>query len=147
VLFRSVDILILNDGEARQFTEGASLIQAGRKIQSWGVAHVVVKKGEHGVLLFTKKKVFAVPAFPLEEVFDPTGAGDTFAGGFVGHLNRRGNKLDERTLREALYYGTVMASFTVEKFSLERLRTVRAADIEMRVRALHAMTSLSMSAA
>jgi fructose-1-phosphate kinase PfkB-like protein len=120
-LCREIDILILNDGEARQLSGKASLIQAGRLIQSWGPKFVVVKKGEHGVLLFSKKNVFSAPAYPLEEVFDPTGAGDTFAGGFVGYLNKQGNRLDEATLHKALFYGTVMASFTVERFSLERL--------------------------
>jgi sugar/nucleoside kinase (ribokinase family) len=94
-LCREIDILILNDGEARQLSGKASLIQAGRLIQSWGPKFVVVKKGEHGVLLFSKKNVFSAPAYPLEEVFDPTGAGDTFAGGFVGYLNKQGNRLDE----------------------------------------------------
>lgn len=136
-LCKEIDILILNDGEARQFSGKASLIQAGRTIRSWGPRFVVVKKGEHGSLLFSKRGVFAAPAFPLEEVFDPTGAGDTFAGGFLGYLNRRGNRLDEASLHEALFYGTVMASFTVEKFSLDRLKTVTPAQIRARLAALH----------
>lgn len=140
-LCREIDILVLNDGEARQLSGKASLIQAGRLIQSWGPKYVVVKKGEHGVLLFSKKNVFAAPAYPLEEVFDPTGAGDTFAGGFVGYLNKKGNRLDETTLHQALFYGTVMASFTVEKFSLERLQTVRPPDITRRLASLHRMSS------
>jgi sugar/nucleoside kinase (ribokinase family) len=139
-LCREIDILILNDGEARQLSGKASLIQAGRLIQSWGPKFVVVKKGEHGVLLFSKKNVFSAPAYPLEEVFDPTGAGDTFAGGFVGYLNKQGNRLDEATLHKALFYGTVMASFTVERFSLERLYSVRTADITRRLTLLHRMS-------
>jgi sugar/nucleoside kinase (ribokinase family) len=139
-LCREIDILVLNDGEARQLSGKASLIQAGRLIQSWGPKFVVVKKGEHGVLLFSKKNVFAAPAYPLEEVFDPTGAGDTFAGGFIGYLNKKGNRLDENTLHQALFYGTVMASFTVEKFSLERLLTVRPPDIKRRLTVLHRMS-------
>ncbi len=139
-LCREIDILVLNDGEARQLSGKSSLIQAGRLIQSWGPKFVVVKKGEHGVLLFSKKNVFAAPAFPLEEVFDPTGAGDTFAGGFIGYLNKKGNRLDEATLHQALFYGTVMASFTVEKFSLERLVTVRPPDITRRLTLLHRMS-------
>lgn len=139
-LCREIDILILNDGEARQLSGKASLIQAGRLIQSWGPKFVVVKKGEHGVLLFSKKNVFSAPAYPLEEVFDPTGAGDTFAGGFVGYLNKCGNRLDEATLHKALFYGTVMASFTVERFSLERLLTVRAADMARRLGLLRRMS-------
>jgi sugar/nucleoside kinase (ribokinase family) len=139
-LCREIDILILNDGEARQLSGRASLIQAGRLIQSWGPRYVVVKKGEHGVLLFSKRNVFSAPAYPLEEVFDPTGAGDTFAGGFVGYLNKAGNRLDEGTLHQALFYGTVMASFTVERFSLERLLTVRPPDIRRRLALLHHMS-------
>jgi sugar/nucleoside kinase (ribokinase family) len=126
--------LILNDGEARQFSGKPSLIQAGRTIRAWGPRFVVVKKGEHGALLFSKNGVYAAPAFPLEEVFDPTGAGDTFAGGFMGYLNRRGNRLDEASLHQALFYGTVMASFSVEKFSL---KTVTPAQIRARLAQLH----------
>lgn len=136
-LCKEIDILILNDGEARQFSGRASLIQAGQTIRSWGPRYVVVKKGEHGALLFSQGGVYAAPAFPLEEVFDPTGAGDTFAGGFMGYLNRRGNKLDEASLHQALFYGTVMASFTVEKFSLDRLKTVTPAQIRARLARLH----------
>jgi sugar/nucleoside kinase (ribokinase family) len=136
-LCKEIDILILNDGEARQFSGKPSLIQAGRTIRAWGPRFVVVKKGEHGALLFSKSGVYAAPAFPLEEVFDPTGAGDTFAGGFMGYLNRRGNRLDEASLHQALFYGTVMASFTVEKFSLDRLKTVTPAQIRARLAQLH----------
>jgi sugar/nucleoside kinase (ribokinase family) len=141
-LLKKIDVLILNDGEARQLTGHPGLVKAGRAIRAKGPKYVVIKKGEHGVLLFSKKGVYAAPAFPLEDVFDPTGAGDTFAGGFIGYLNKRGNRLDDRLLHEALFYGTVMASFNVEDFSLERLKTVRSADIAKRLRALHAMTSL-----
>jgi sugar/nucleoside kinase (ribokinase family) len=143
-LCKEIDILILNDGEARQLSGRASLIQAGRLIQSWGPKYVVVKKGEHGVLLFSKKNIFSAPAFPLEEVFDPTGAGDTFAGGFIGFLNKKGNRLDETTLHQALFYGTVMASFTVEKFSLDRLQTVRPTDIARRLSLLKRMSRPSV---
>jgi sugar/nucleoside kinase (ribokinase family) len=144
MLCKEIDILILNDGEARQFSGRASLIQAGRLIQSWGPKYVVVKKGEHGVLLFSKKNIFSAPAFPLEEVFDPTGAGDTFAGGFIGFLNKKKNRLDEATLHQALFYGTVMASFTVEKFSLDRLQTVRPVDISRRLALLRRMSRPSV---
>ena len=138
-LCREIDILILNDGEARQFSGKPGLIQAGRLIQSWGPRFVVVKKGEHGSLLFSQKGVYAAPAFPLEDVFDPTGAGDTFAGGFMGYLNREGNRLDESSLHHALFHGTVMASFTVERFSLARLTTVKPGDIRQRLGLLHRM--------
>lgn len=139
-LCKEIDILILNDGEARQFSGKASLIQAGKLIQSWGPRFVVVKKGEHGSLLFSEKRVHAAPAFPLEDVFDPTGAGDTFAGGFIGYLNKNGNRLDERSLHHALFHGTVMASFTVEKFSLDRLLTVKPADLRARLELLRRMS-------
>lgn len=139
-LCKEIDVLILNDGEARQFSGRASLIQAGRLIRSWGPRYVVVKKGEHGALLFSERRVYSAPAYPLEEVFDPTGAGDTFAGGFVGYLNRHGNRLDEGSLHRALFHGTVMASFTVEKFSLDRLTTVRPADVRARLALLHRMS-------
>jgi sugar/nucleoside kinase (ribokinase family) len=140
LLCKEIDILILNDGEARQLSGKPSLIQAGRLIQSWGPRYVVVKKGEHGSLLFSERRVHSAPAFPLEEVFDPTGAGDTFAGGFIGYLNKNGNRLDEKTLHHALFYGTVMASFTVEKFSLERLLTVKPADLRARLQLLRRMS-------
>ncbi len=139
-LCEEIDILILNDGEARQLSGKASLIQAGRLIQSWGPRFVVVKKGEHGSLLFSKRSVYMAPAYPLEEVFDPTGAGDTFAGGFMGYINKSGNRLDESTLHHALFHGTVMASFTVEKFSLERLQTVKPSEIRDRLSRLRRMS-------
>jgi len=138
-LCQEIDILILNDAEARQLSDQSSLIRAGRTIQSWGPRYVVVKKGEHGCLLFSKRNIVSVPAFPLEDVFDPTGAGDTFAGGFIGHLNQNKNRLDEDTVHQALYRGTAMASFTVEKFSLERLYTVRPSDITRRLTLLDRM--------
>lgn len=141
-LMKQIDILILNDGEARQLTGSPSLIKSGRLIRSWGPKFVVIKKGEHGALLFSKDKFYAAPAYPLEEVYDPTGAGDTFAGGFVGYLNKMGNSLDEKVLHEAIFYGTVMASFNVENFSLERLKTVHTQDIERRVNKLHDMASI-----
>ncbi|HRY29775.1 MAG TPA: PfkB family carbohydrate kinase [Elusimicrobiota bacterium] len=141
-LCRQIDILILNDGEARQLTGKPSLIKAGNEIRSWGPKYVVIKKGEHGVFLFCKDKFYAAPAYPLEEVYDPTGAGDTFAGGMVGYLNKMGNKLDDRTMHEALFYGTVMASYNVENFSLERLRKLTPSDISQRVRKLRDMTSV-----
>lgn len=135
-VLRRIDLMVLNDGEARQLTGEAGLVKAGRRIQSWGPDHVVIKKGEHGALLFSKKSVYAAPAFPLENVFDPTGAGDTFAGGLVGYVNKMGNRLSEDVLHRAVFHGTVMASFTVEDFSLDRLKKVRSADIRARLRGL-----------
>jgi sugar/nucleoside kinase (ribokinase family) len=144
-LCKKIDILILNDGEARQLTGQASLIKAGYEIRGWGPKWVVIKKGEHGALLFSKGKFFATPAYPLEEVYDPTGAGDTFAGGFIGYLNKMGNRLNDKLIHQGLFYGTVMASFNVENFSLERLKTVRFPDIQRRIRKLHDMTSFKPS--
>jgi len=142
-LCKRIDILILNDGEARQLTGKASLIQAGREIRSWGPPYVVIKKGEHGSLLFSNQTIYMAPAFPLEEVFDPTGAGDTFAGGFIGYINSQKNRLNDRVLHQALFYGTVMASFNVEKFSLERLKTVKKSDISRRLARLRHMSEYS----
>lgn len=143
-LCRQVDILILNDGEARQLTGQPSLIKAGNEIRSWGPKFVVIKKGEHGAHLFSKNKFFATPAYPRETVYDPTGAGDTFAGGFVGYLDKMGNRLEDKILHQGLFYGTVMASFNVEDFSLERLKKVRQNDIARRIRKLHDMTSFKV---
>lgn len=135
-LLTLVDLMVLNEGEARQLTGESSLVKAGRRIQAMGPDHVVIKKGEHGALLFCRKNVYPAPAFPLEDVFDPTGAGDTFAGGFIGYLNKMGNRLTDNVLHQALFHGTVMASFTVEDFSLDRLKKVKAADVSSRLRAL-----------
>ncbi len=135
-VIKRVDFLFINDGEARQFAETASLIKAGRILQSWGPKFVIIKKGEHGSLLFGKNSIFSAPAFPLEEVYDPTGAGDTFAGGFFGFIAKNGGDISEATLRKAVVYGTAMASFTVEKFSLERLKTLTDSQIAERVRLL-----------
>lgn len=131
-----VDFLFINDGEARQFANTASLIRAGRILQSWGPKYVVIKKGEHGALLFGNNTFFAAPAFPLEEVYDPTGAGDTFAGGFFGYLAKHGGDISDANLRRAVVYGTAMASFTVEQFSLERLKTLTVEQLAARVRML-----------
>jgi sugar/nucleoside kinase (ribokinase family) len=135
-VLKRVDFLILNDGEARQFTNTASLIKAGRTLQSWGPRYVIIKKGEHGALMFGENSFFSAPAFPLEDVYDPTGAGDTFAGGFFGYIAKQGGDISETTLRRAVVYGSVMASFTVEKFSLERLKTLSVEQLEARVRML-----------
>lgn len=130
-LLSKVDIIVLNDGEARMLAEVPSLVKAAREISSFGPKYVVIKKGEHGSLLYSQGNFFMVPAFPLEEVFDPTGAGDTFAGGFMGYIAKAG-KVDEPTLRQAMVYGSVMASFNVEEFSLDRLVTLSHQEIESR---------------
>lgn len=129
-LLRKIDMLILNDSEARELTKETSLIKAGRKIQSLGPRIVAVKKGEHGCLLFGEDDFFSCPAYPLEDIHDPTGAGDTFAGGLTGYLASRGNHhVSFGTLKTAVVVGSVLASYNVEAFSLERMRTVQQKDI------------------
>jgi sugar/nucleoside kinase (ribokinase family) len=128
-LLKKVHILLLNDGEARQLTGLSNLIKAGYDLLKMGPRVVVIKKGEHGAILVTKDFFFVAPAYPVEDVFDPTGAGDCFAGGFFASLTARGNYWDETALRRAVIFGTVMASFNVESFSLERLKTVSPTDI------------------
>ena len=132
-LLSHVDLVTLNDAEARQLTEKANLVQAAQWIMARGPRHVIIKKGEHGAFMFTEKSIFFAPAFPLESVFDPTGAGDSFAGGFIGYLAATGD-LSEANMRRAVIYGSVMGSFAVEKFSIERLMTVTRAEIDQRVK-------------
>src|SRR6478736_4528278 len=132
-LLERVDLIFLNDAEARQLTEEFNLVKAARWIMARGPKHVVIKKGEHGAFMFTKDTIFFAPAYPLESVFDPTGAGDAFAGGFIGYLAKTGD-LSEANMRRAVIYGSVMGSFAVEKFSIERLMTVTRAEIDQRMR-------------
>jgi sugar/nucleoside kinase (ribokinase family) len=139
-LFERVDMVLLNDGEARQLTEKTNLVHASRWILDRGPKYVVIKKGEHGAFLFSRESVFYAPAYPLESVFDPTGAGDSFAGGFIGYL-ARGNSLDEASMRRAVIYGSAMGSFAVEQFSIGRLLEVSRDDIEARVRAFRQLTA------
>ena len=134
-----VDVMIINDAEARQLTELPNLIKAARTILSWGPKALVVKRGEYGAALFTKQNYFAIPAYPLESVFDPTGAGDTFAGGFMGYLASQ-EKLDEAAMRRAMIFGSVMASFNVEEFGTERVRRLTHDEINDRFRAFKQMT-------
>jgi sugar/nucleoside kinase (ribokinase family) len=126
-----VDLLFVNDAEARQLAGEHNVVQAARRILSFGPRAVVVKRGEHGALFFSGAEVFAASAVPLASVFDPTGAGDSFAGGFMGYLARC-RREDHATMRRALVLGSVLASFTVEQFSLDRLRTLGAAEIRAR---------------
>jgi sugar/nucleoside kinase (ribokinase family) len=129
-LLPRVDLLILNDSEARQMTNETSLIRAGRAIRRMGPNYVAVKKGEHGALLFGPDDFFSCGAYPLEDIHDPTGAGDTFAGGVAGYLaSVSGNAVDFAGLRKALIYGSVLASFAVEAFSLNRLRRLTDEEI------------------
>ncbi|HUF27169.1 MAG TPA: PfkB family carbohydrate kinase [Gemmatimonadaceae bacterium] len=119
-LLGRVDLITLNDAEARQLSDHNNLLKAARWILGRGPKHVIIKKGEHGAFMFTPRTVFFAPAYPLEDVFDPTGAGDSFAGGFMGYLART-HDLSEPNLRRAVVYGSAMGSFAVEKFSIERL--------------------------
>ncbi|MFL5612361.1 MAG: PfkB family carbohydrate kinase [Gemmatimonadaceae bacterium] len=139
-LLSHVDLITLNEGEARQLTEKYNLIKAARWIMSKGPKLVIVKKGEHGAFMFSEREIFFAPAYPLEEVFDPTGAGDSFAGGFMGYL-ARSDDLSERSLRRAVVYGSAMGSFAVEKFSIERLLEVGPDDVSARIREFHQLVN------
>jgi sugar/nucleoside kinase (ribokinase family) len=136
---KGVDLVIINDAEVRQLTGVPNLIKAARMILSWGPEALIVKRGEYGAALFTAKSYFAIPAYPLESVFDPTGAGDTFAGGFMGYLSSQ-EKLDEAAMRRAMIFGSVMASFNVEEFGTARIRRLTPDEINERFRAFKQMT-------
>jgi sugar/nucleoside kinase (ribokinase family) len=138
-LLPRVDLLVLNDEEARQLSGEQNISRAARRILDLGPRSVLVKRGEYGAILFSPESVFAVPAFPLEEVFDPTGAGDTFAGGLVGYLAATGER-SEGGLRRAIVYGSVLASYVVEDFGGQRLRTLTHDDIDRRYRQFIALT-------
>jgi len=130
-----VDILIINDGEARMLAKTPSIVKAAREIRSMGPSTLIIKRGEYGAVLFHEDEIFYAPAYPLEQVFDPTGAGDTFAGGFMGHIARMNEeKLNGRLLRQAIIMGSVMASFNVEKFSMDRLKELERKEIAARFR-------------
>ena len=139
-LLSQVDLITLNDAEARQLTDEFNLVKAARWIMARGPRLVVIKKGEHGAFMFTESSIFFAPAYPLESVFDPTGAGDSFAGGFMGYLARNGD-LSDANLRRAVVYGSAMGSFAVEKFSVERLLEVGPDDIARRVADFHRLVS------
>ena len=134
-----VDCIIINDAEARQLTDEPSIYKAARQIMDLGLKAVVIKRGEYGATLFTKDGYFATPAYPLESVFDPTGAGDTFAGGFMGYLAAQ-KEVNDETLRRAMIYGSVMASFNVEKFGTERVDALDYPEINQRFKAFKQMT-------
>jgi sugar/nucleoside kinase (ribokinase family) len=139
-LLSHVDLITLNDGEARQLTGMTNLVQAARWILDKGPKHVLIKKGEHGAFMFTNESVFFAPAYPLEAVFDPTGAGDSFAGGFIGYLASTGD-LSERSMRRAVVVGSAMGSFAVEQFSNARLLQITRADIDARVEEFRQLVS------
>jgi sugar/nucleoside kinase (ribokinase family) len=135
-----VDCILLNDAEIRMLTEEANLARAARKVIDLGPRIVVVKRGEYGAVMFTADGFFALPGFLLEDVRDPTGAGDSFAGGFLGYLDMQGTEPTEATLRRAIAYGTVLASFNVEQFGIDRMASLTEAEISERYEALRAMT-------
>jgi sugar/nucleoside kinase (ribokinase family) len=131
-LIKHVDLITLNDGEARQLTDCTNLVKAARWIMERGPSMVIIKKGEHGAFLFKERSIFFAPAYPLEDVFDSTGAGDSFAGGFMGYVARSGD-LSDASLRRAVIYGSAMGSFAVERFSVQRLLEITPDDIAARV--------------
>ncbi len=138
-LLKKVDVFLCNEGEARELSGEYNLIRAASWVLKNGPKLVVIKKGEHGVACFSRNYIFTAPAFILEKVFDPTGAGDSFAGGFIGYLSRS-PKLNEAEVRRAVVYGNVMASFNVESFSLDRLRTLKRPEIKKRFGLFRKMT-------
>lgn len=127
-----IDVLLINDSEARFLSEEFSLVKAAKKILNMGPKYLIIKKGEHGALLFHENHVFFAPALPLEDVFDPTGAGDTFAGGFIGHLART-KDISFTNMKTAIIVGSAMASFCVEKFGPQRLKEITKKDIDIRL--------------
>ncbi len=145
-LLGRVDLLLVNDAEARELSGDHNLLRAARWIQARGPQLVVVKKGEHGAILFTPDMVFFTPGYPLEEVFDPTGAGDAFAGGFMGYLALVGSTEPDE-LRRAMVYGSALGSFAVERFSIERLVEIRPDEVRERVRAFREMTAFEHATA
>ena len=140
-VIRSVDIVVINEAEIRELTGEFNLVKAARKLMRMGPERVVIKRGEYGVLYLSDGEIFAAPAYPLETIFDPTGAGDSFAGGFMGYLaSRDGDVLTEMDYRRATIYGSAIASFTVEAFSTERLEGLSRQEIDSRLSAFQALT-------
>src|SRR5690606_2664147 len=142
-LLARVDLLLVNDAEARQLSGDFNLARAARWIQAHGPRYVIIKKGEHGAILFTPGGTFFAPGYPLEEVFDPTGAGDAFAGGLMGYLAQV-DRVGDAELRRAVVYGSAMGSFAVEQFSVERFRPLSTSEIEERVRQFLEMTAFEL---
>jgi len=139
-LLRRIDGLVLNDAEAKLLTGEENLVVAGHKVREMGPKFVVIKKGEHGAMFFSEHETYVMPAYPTEQVIDPTGAGDSFAGGMMGYLAEQDN-FDPTTLKTAMAYGTVVASFNVEDFSLDRMKTIERDDIEGRLSEYRKMLS------
>lgn len=138
-VLREIDLLLVNEAEVRQFTGQANLLKGARSLLKIGPKILVIKRGEYGVLMITAEQVFAAPAYPLEAVFDPTGAGDSFAGGFLGYLGSV-KSIDDQAMRRAIIYGSVLASFNVESFSLNRLREISRKEIDARYREFKTLT-------
>ena len=139
-LFKRIDGLVLNDAEARLLTDDENLVRAGHAVRAMGPKFVVIKKGEHGAMFFGKDETYVMPAYPTPDVVDPTGAGDSFAGGMMGYLAEQ-RSFDPQTLKTALAYGTVVASFTVEDFSLDRMKQIERPDLEARMQQYKRMLS------
>ena len=144
-VLKRVDVLTINDEEARQLSGEHSLVKAAIAIKKMGPKYIVIKKGEHGALLFYKNSIFFAPALPLQDVVDPTGAGDTFAGGFIGYLAQSGN-IQYNNMKRAMIYGSAMASFCVEDFSLSKLQTLTDAEIIERLEEFVKLTKFSIKA-
>ncbi|OXA80146.1 Sugar or nucleoside kinase, ribokinase family [Flavobacterium aquidurense] len=142
-VIKRVDVITINDEEARQLSGEYSLVKAANKIQEMGPKYVVIKKGEHGALLFHNREVFFAPALPLEDVFDPTGAGDTFAGGFSGFITQSEN-ISFNNMKNAIIYGSNLASFCVEKFGTERMQTVSKAEVAIRLQQFKSLTQFDI---
>ena len=142
-VIKRVDVITINDEEARQLTGEYSLVVAARKIHDLGPKYVVIKKGEHGALLFNNGDVFFAPALPLEEVFDPTGAGDTFAGGFVGYL-AKSNDFSFENMKNAVIYGSTLASFCVEKFGTQRMQNLDHQEVYLRLQEFKNLTQFEI---
>ena len=140
---KNVDVLTINDEEAQQLSGENNLISAAKKIKTMGPKYLVIKKGEHGALLFGENKMFYAPAMPLENVFDPTGAGDSFAGGFIGYLSKS-NDLTFENMKTAVIYGSVMASFCVEKFGTEKLTEITKEDVKVRAEEFVGLSSFKL---
>ena len=145
-VLKKVDVLLVNDAEARQLSSQYSLVSAAKAIMAMGPQYLIIKKGEHGALLFNEDKVFFAPALPLEVVFDPTGAGDTFAGGFIGHLART-RDISFDNMKSGIIIGSAMASFCVEKFGTTRLRELKREDIDNRIQSFKELTKFDIQLA
>jgi sugar/nucleoside kinase (ribokinase family) len=142
-VIKRVDVITINDEEARQLSGEYSLVKAAAKIHQMGPKYVVIKKGEHGALLFHNKDVFFAPALPLEEVFDPTGAGDTFAGGFAGFITQSEN-ISFENMKKAIIHGSNLASFCVEKFGTERMENLQQTEVQQRLKQFKALTQFDI---